>query len=136
MQGVLHRPGPCLQPASGGSVEATQVSGSRSEVVVASLTPYYPVTTSLLPPYYPLTTPLLPPYYPLTTCYLPTQGSSYAEFAILAVECTNATYYYEDTGYMTPWPVVRYRIRLKRASSYYVPGYVALPILLTVRAST
>ena len=49
------------------------------------------------------------------------------------MECTNATYYYEDTGYMTPWPVVRYRIRLKRASSYYVPGYVALPILLTVR---
>ena len=29
---------------------------------------------------------------------------------------------------MTPWPVVRYRIRLNRASSYYVPGYVALPV--------
>ena len=57
-----------------------------------------------------------------------TQGSSYAEFAITAVECTNATYYYEAAGYSDPWPVVRYRIRLKRASSYYVPGYVALPV--------
>jgi hypothetical protein len=27
-----------------------------------------------------------------------TQGSSYAEFAILAVECTNATYFYKDAG--------------------------------------
>ena len=71
--------GPCLQPGTGGSVEATQ-------------------------------------------------GSSYAEFAITAVECTNATYYYEAAGYSDPWPVVRYRIRLKRASSYYVPGYVALPV--------
>ncbi len=71
--------GPCLQPGTGGSVEATQ-------------------------------------------------GSSYAEFAITKVECTNATYYYEAAGYSDPWPVVRYRIRLKRATSYYVPGYVALPV--------
>ena len=71
--------GPCLQPGTGGSVEATQ-------------------------------------------------GSSYAEFAITQVECSNATYYYEAAGYSDPWPVVRYRIRLKRATSYYVPGYVALPV--------
>ena len=49
------------------------------------------------------------PYY-LTSCYL------------------LPTAHYLLRRYQDPWPVVRYRIRLKRASSYYVPGYVAPPV--------
>ncbi len=60
-----------------------------------------------------------------------TQGSSYQEFSIDRVECTNATYDYGEIGSADPWPVVRYRFRLKRASAYYIPGYVVLPVMLT-----
>lgn len=69
VQGVLHRPGPCLQPASGGSVEGTQ-------------------------------------------------GSSYAEFSIIAVECSNTTYYYEETGYITPYYLP--------PAAYSLPAYYSL----------
>ena len=63
-----------------------------------------------------------------------TSGSSYQEFRIVDVTTVPQNYAYSGAGGAEPYPIIEYRIVLKRSSDFYVVVIIAPTIITTLLA--